>query len=241
MYDNPYDRKFGIEFEFAMPIRSDLSRWSSTRTNAFRNLLTENGLADFNIGHDGSEWEVRTPPLSGPNGFKRVKRFLEVILENGGYVTGADGLHVHHDAPEFIGNTPLTVKLVESWLRNQNEIMKMVHSRRNNSSACPIWNWEAIDNLKIERISERRNLNVRALQEHGTIEVRLHEGTLDYEEVFSWVRFGQAFIGNAVKEAGDELLLSYVPKELMKRVNLSRNAARFLVKKMEKYQNPVLA
>ncbi len=242
MYANPYDRKFGIEFEFSLPILpefsrfSEFSRWSNARTREFNLLLEGNELEGFNIGHDGSEWEVRTPILSGPAGLKTVKKFLNLILENGGSVTTADGLHVHHDAPEFIGNTPLTAKLVKNWLINQNEIMQMVDPRRKNAGACPIWTWEILQQYEtLTYDGGRRNLNVRALNEHGTIEIRLHEGTLDYEEVFSWVRFGQAFIGNVLNEVGDELLLPYTPKELMKRVNVSRNASRFITRKMKKY------
>lgn len=247
MYENPYDRRFGIEFEFSMPIGDDLSRWSDTRTRMFRSLLEENGMRDFRVGHDGSDWEVKTPILSGSNGFKRVKRFLNLILENGGSVTPADGLHVHHDAPEFVHNYPLITMLVKNWLINQDEIIKMVHKRRNDAGACPKWKWDYLELIKPVDIYHlgRRNLNVNALTEHGSIEVRLHEGTLDYEEVFSWVRFGQAFIGNTLKESGNELLLPYAPTELMKRINVSRNAAKFIVNKMKKYnqevQNPVWA
>lgn len=235
MYENPYDRKFGIEFEFSMPF---LREFRTRKFELMENLLEENGLKNFSVGLDGSEFEVRTPILSGPNGFKTVKKFLNLVLKNGAFAHETyDGLHVHHDAPEFINNKTNVVKLVENWVENQNEIVKMVASRRNGSSACALWQEHHLSELERTFGTQgayfgRRNLNITSLTSKGTIEIRLHEGTLDYEEVFSWVRFGQAFIGKTLEETGENLGGSENPMELLRKVNISRNASRFITKKM---------
>lgn len=232
-----YNRRFGIEFEFSMPIARDYGTWSTNRTNAFRQLLQDNEMGDFNIGHDGSEWEVKTPILSGSYGLRRVKNFLNLILDHGARVTEADGLHIHHDAPEFVNNRPLILNLVENWYRNQNSIIEMVHNRRNGRGACPRYSWSDLENVRRGnyRYLGRKNLNINSLTRHGTIEVRLHEGTLDYEEVFSWLRFGQSFIAKALDEFDGSIPILGSPNEVMKRINISRNAARFMAKKMKKY------
>jgi hypothetical protein len=156
----------------------------------------------------------------------------------GGNCNSQDGLHVHHDAPEFLGNKELVVRLVENWIENQRQILKMAHSRRTNSYACPSWTSDILSELKRNPANSqyyygRRNLNIQALTRHGTIEIRLHEGTLDYEQVFSWVRFGQSFIGKTVAESGDILERATSPNDLLKKINISRNASRFITKKMQ--------
>jgi len=239
VYDKPYDRKFGIEFEFLL--RSIRENGYDSRGTTFRKLLEKNGLGDFNIGFDGSEWEVKTPVLAGPNGFKRVKKFLALMKDMGARVQlDHDGLHVHHDAPEFIGNSEAVVRLVENWYNNQESIMEMVNYIRNRNWACPIWAQGDVSTLK-QRVAEfgyegamsyfgRKNLNISALQRHGTIEIRLHEGTLNYEEVLSWVRFGQSFIAKALDE--NDSLGYNPPVELLRKINVTRNASRFITSKV---------
>lgn len=243
MYDNPFDRKFGIEFEFGLrlPSTGPYEYGSDNKDWHMQNILDECGAKDFRIGHDGTEWEIKTPPLSGPNGFKKVKRFLEAILDRGAYVTDQDGLHVHHDAPEFIDNPAPVLALVENWNENQYEIMKMVKRNRNNRWACPSWSHYDVNVLR-ERLEVhdphaiygfgRKNLNVSALRRHGTIEIRLHEGTLEYDEVLSWVRFGQSFIGKALDESENRVENEASVETLLRKINVSRFASRFLTSKV---------
>ena len=249
MYDNPYDRMFGIEFEFNIPnlrhIRDDYGY--NSKHKALRNLLSENGMKDFSVGADGSEFEVRTPPLSGPNGFKRVKNFLDLVTSIGGRASlNSDGLHVHHDAPEFVGNMPRIIRIVENWVENQDEIFKLVNSRRHYYGPCPAWNEDDLNTLResdtlTSGYYGRKNLNIMALNRHGTIEIRLHEGTLDYETVFSWVRFGQAFIAKALDETSNVLDRATSPSDLLRKIKVSRNASRFIAEKVQNNYGSVWA
>lgn len=234
-----YDRAFGIEFEMGArgpAIRGGLDRYGTGKYERFRQVLSENRLDDFDIGHDGTEFEVRTPPLSGPNGLKKIKKFLSVVLspEVGGYVTNLDGLHIHHDAPEFVHNSELTLRLVENWIANQTNALKMVHPRRVHSVHCPQWTENELGGIRsrVEANTRpytdygRKNLNVNALYRHGTIEFRCHEGTLEYDEILSWIRFGQAFIDSALRD--ESIAPSTDVNELLNNVRVSRFANRFL-------------
>jgi hypothetical protein len=234
-----YDRAFGIEFEMGARgplIRDIYDRYGTNKYRRFQQVLLDNGLDDFNIGHDGTEFEVRTPPLSGPNGLKKIKKFLSVVLspEVGGYVTNADGLHIHHDAPEFVNDSELTLRLVENWIANQYNALKMVHPRRVNSMHCPQWSSIELDRIRTRIANNRRpytdygrkNLNINALYRHGTIEFRCHEGTLEYDEILSWVRFGQAFIDSALRD--ESIAPSTDINDLLNNVRVSRFANRFL-------------
>jgi hypothetical protein len=246
MYANPFDRKFGIEFEFSCPgipmEQLPGARFSDYRpTQQFHNfvkILEDNNFKDWVVGNDGSEWEIKTGILNGPQGFKKVKQFLELVVgKYDAYVQlRADGLHVHHDAPEFIDNKEPAVRLVENWVENQDNILKMVDPCRVNRYACPKWGRDDLIRLQQSPGTSgfgRKNLNISALTRHGTIELRCHEGTLEYEEVLSWVRFGQSFIGKAVEET-DSYVSAATADELLKKINVSRNASRFLSYKVQR-------
>ena len=256
MYDHPFDRKFGIEFEFncrsiegmRIPdMEPERDRYGymvgPDKYSKFRRILKDNGLEDFVVGGDGSEYEIKTPILQGPTGFKRVKRFLDLMSDLGAAVSlNADGLHVHHDAPEFFDPETLqyheapVMALVENWVENQEQIYPMVNNCRVGRMACVPWRTDDLALLKSDfrtysQRMGRKNLNIASLRRHGTIEIRLHEGTLDYEETLSWVRFGQAFIGKAVAETDRNVSVNS-SEELLRNIKVSRNASRFLSRKM---------
>lgn len=238
--NNVSNRRFGVEFEFATYPRIS---WEEMQT-----FLSDNGYGHWTMTPDGSQFEVKTPILSGANGFKAMKGFLNKIKNGvGAYCTHYDGLHVHHDAPEFIGNRELVNAIVEGWVDNMPEIWAMVAPRRRQHAACPSWGDEEIESLKTispswyggENVSgegwistgSRRDLNIRALARHGTIEIRLHEGNLDYDTVASWVKFGQKFIQSVIDGTLEK---ANTTQELVKKIQVARNASRFLVYKAEK-------
>lgn len=86
-------RKFGVEIEHG---------------NADKNYVTvgEAVRKKFpkwtNTGSDGSGIEVRSPILQGQGGFDELGEVMEYLKELGGFVTTSDGMHVHHDASDFV-------------------------------------------------------------------------------------------------------------------------------------------
>lgn len=85
-------RQFGVEIEHGNPdgyvtVRDKLvakfPRWTNT-------------------GSDGSGVEVRSPILKGQSGLDELGEVMEFLTEIGGYITTADGMHVHHDASDFV-------------------------------------------------------------------------------------------------------------------------------------------
>jgi len=51
-----------------------------------------------------------------------------------------------------------------------------------------------------ERFEKYKSLSLANRSYSGTIEIRLHEGTLDFEKAKAWILFGQAFISNVAKK-----------------------------------------
>jgi hypothetical protein len=245
-----HDRPFGVEIEFGMTgDYDDAIAWNIE-------LLYDSGEFDgWEWDEDGTEFEFRSPILSGLDGFKEVARMMDAIRGEGGYVTQADGLHVHHDAPEFVNNPNLCVELVESWMNNIRSIHEMVAPRRRQNGMCPEWTYEEIERLAnwasgVERDEQewydptdpdyywevsRNDLNLASLSKHGSIEIRLHEGTLDSDVAAAWIKFGQRFLDRVVSQSraipdvgSDSALMSRIRlSPAAQRVIEAKKAARF--------------
>jgi len=243
------ERKFGVEIECNMKKHPDYDGdgyrlYGRGSTSIVHNLLTKEAEAGRisrrwlrDIHCDGSGAEATSPKLSGAKGFAELKRVMYVLKSNGGAVNAQDGLHVHHDAPEFIRNTELKGMLADSWLNNEQTIQKLVAARRHGDRAyhCPPLSAKSVEIIKKGQYGglARHSLNLRSLEKHGSIEFRLHEGTLDFDQAKAWIRFGQAFIESVlvrkrpIKPVGVAELLRIVgTAESAQRRLMSRRGAR---------------
>lgn len=238
---SPHARKFGVEIECGFP----------GGPNAVRRLLGfgESWRHDgWIVGSDGSGVELKTPPLQGQHGFEILAATMDKLKENGAYVTEADGMHVHHDAPEFASSFGKTHQLVHSWVNNIRVIEQMVHPDRRDYDACPPWrehDLRTLDDLYRmrgevagEAIRQfyyfgRHDLNIMALSEHGTVEIRLHEGTLDPDVAVAWIQFGQRFLHGVLRRA-EPLDSAADDLALMKRLRLSKKAQEIMADKKAK-------
>ncbi|MFI5405111.1 MAG: amidoligase family protein [Nitrososphaerales archaeon] len=233
------DRAFGVELEFDS---NGLDRQGVARV--LRNEFDRRGMRRWyfldRLDYDGSEIELKTPILRGKKGFETLKIVMNTLADQGCDVSSDDGLHVHHDAPEFIDNIDNCIQLVKSWKKNQHLIYQFVSPDRvfdyydgNEGSywACPMWSDEKVKQLELTRKIpgwDRNDLNLAALQEHGSIEIRLHEGTLDYTEAESWIKFGQSFINRVLKHS---MRTSKDATNLLKKVRVDPLAERVLINK----------
>lgn len=235
------NRRFGVEIEF-----DSNGLGSAGVARLLGNTFDKYGLRRWyfrdRIDYDGSELELKTPILSGKRGFKTLEIVMNTLVENNCFVTEADGLHVHHDAPEFINNIDNCIRLVKSWNQNRHLIYEFVDPERGSQYdgdywACPRWTDSAIEELERKReipYWNRNDLNLLALNEHGSIEIRLHEGTLDYSEAESWIRFGQRFIDNSLKHSMRE---AKDAEHLLKKIRVAKGAEKVLIDKAKYRQS----
>lgn len=245
MATDPYSRRFGVEIECGFPGGpSEVARLLKFPTDMYGRILPNAG--GWRIGNDGSGVELRTPPLKGKSGIRTVRRTMERLKNAGGYVTTRDGLHIHHDAPEFVANPALAVKLARSWMNNLNEIHQLVHPDRRTSGHCPRWDEYYFQELKRwaaghgPLFTRRHDLNLYALHKHGTIEIRLHEGTLDADVMEAWVKFGQRLIHEVASRARP--MPATKKNNLIKRIKLAPEAVAALAEKEKfSYRTPASA
>jgi hypothetical protein len=135
--------------------------------------------------------------MQGKAGYEELEAVMNALVAGGCVVNRADGMHVHHEALEYKENTDLVVRAMASWHNNTDNINKLVAARRATSGVCRPLTPEEIEGYKVQKraIGGRyRAFNPVPLGSKGTIELRLHEGSLDYTKAAAWVEFGQAFL-----------------------------------------------
>ena len=245
------NRAFGVEIECLSPYSGayyddedycceECSGGDSV--NQTQILLENNGFDawaelttdDCSLPYNGVE--IKSPPLVGVEGFKELKKVFTLLNNNGFDVDESCGMHVHHDAPDFLEDFSLIERLVKSWMENQEVIDTMVDPYRVNNDHCEPWeeyDYNEIVSKQSWNYGPRGALNISSLEYHGTIEIRQHEGTLNYEEAESWIKFGQSFIDsvrgrkNPIPKLSDEELL-------LKRIKVAKNASKFLSTKAKR-------
>lgn len=224
------ERRFGVEIECGVRNKRPLD---------IQSLFEDNGLLNWSVGSDGSGIEARTPILQGEEGFETLWKAMELLTEHEAFTTREDGMHVHHDGPEFIWDIDKQIKLAKSWVYNQAYILDFVDkSKRRMNSYCRLWN--ETDLFEMERVKVnpyqgrgRPSLNLHALQAHGSIEFRLHEGTLDFTQARAWIEFGQALMDFCAKE-DEHLPKAKSHQDLLEMVKCSEATVITLVTRAER-------
>lgn len=221
------NRAFGVEIECQTP---------GYGYDGAKNLLNENGFHAWadNVYHDGSEIEIPSPILRGAQGFAELKAVMDLLVANDFTTTYRDGMHVHHDTRDLSLHD--VKRIAQSWKNNQIVINTFVDPYRLGCDWC-----KNLTNEDIAAIQNEIDEEPYASEEHekykslslanrsytGTIELRLHEGTLDFEKARAWILFGQAFISNV---ASRRRVLNRLTKEqLLTRTRVPASAKKNLL------------
>lgn len=188
-------RRFGVELEHG---NRQHDCYSIARH------LTEKGLPCFYGGQhgagdhrdkwsvtpDGSGLEVRTRPLPGDTGFAELRKGMRILRDAGGFVTRRDGMHVHFEAPDYHADDQAKERLAETWLNNVRHIHQFVDPYRRG---------QGYGRTIPDKHSTGRDYDLNLRGHNGiTIELRLHEGTLEYQRAANWLRFGNYLLDTVI-------------------------------------------
>ena len=152
--------------------------------------------------HDGSVRgaEIVSPILDGER-LNEASTVARLLLGVGGKVDRSTGFHVHIGARGV-----LDYDHIANWYLNWNlvhdAIGALVAASRLNNSYC-----KAVGREYSERNAERirngnvsdfngdryQSFNLMAYDRHGTLEIRLHQGTLNGTKAVAWSKFIDAF------------------------------------------------
>jgi hypothetical protein len=193
---------FGLEFEVA-----------GISTSAASAALNRGGIAceeprqahqrndNWTSVYDGSVRGAEVvSPILDPIRLNEASTVARLLLGAGGKVDRTTGYHVH------IGAQDLSQDTIANWYLNWNllhdAIGVLVAPSRLNNNYCKAVNAEHAttnaERIRNGEISDYRgdryqSFNLQAFQRHGTLEIRLHQGTLNGTKAVAWAKFIDAF------------------------------------------------
>ena len=150
-------------------------------------------------GTRGVDAEAVSPILSDERLNESITA-ARALLKAGATVNKQTGYHVHIGADHY-GNDGIAA-LVRNWYTAANAIGALVAPSRLNNHFCNhnlseaiIDQWtESIRNGRIDNAGRGRyqSLNLDSYARHGTVEFRLHHGTLNGKKIQAWAEFCEA-------------------------------------------------
>jgi hypothetical protein len=139
-------------------------------------------------------------PILDPIRLNEASTVARLLLGAGGKVDRTTGYHVH------IGARGLTHDNIANWYTNWNILhdaigVLVAPSRLNNQYCSPVSRSHAEANASrirggsISDINGSRyqSFNLQAFDRHGTLEIRLHQGTLNGTKAVAWAKFIDSF------------------------------------------------
>jgi hypothetical protein len=178
-------------------------------------------------GSPGVSAEAVLPPVSGDEGVSLLTNTMTALREQGARVTSGCGMHVHVDIGDF-DETEL-LALVDLWAEVQSTVYRFVPAGRRSSRWCPAnTSWD-LDNYRTlirdgelnQRATDRyRGLNLDSYRHYGTVEFRIHGGTLNATKARHWVALCVSLVeaasrGTVVDGASPDALLSSLAAEAL--------------------------
>lgn len=161
------------------------------------------------VGEHGVE--LRTPPCSLGSTSGYLKTIEQEARRYNAYVNDSCGLHVHTSNPLFMESKNL-LKILGLWVAVEDVFFATQPESRLNSHYCKrrlasyaVTGFPKLPEEKAQLLSQLGGtdryyaLNFASLQQHGTIECRLHAGTLSAEKITNWIILLTAFYDYALK------------------------------------------
>lgn len=162
-----------------------------------------------NVGHlpRNQGGELVSPVLSGEAGIAEVKAVMQALRSVGAKVDKKHGMHMHLGVADM--STDHKIRLVNNFYNYQTQLFDLVASSRRNNHYCrPMSHYQltnavsAFINGRFPSGNHTDAMNLTNLARIGTIEMRLHQGTLNGKKAEMWIRLMLQFF--EVSRAHDE-------------------------------------
>ncbi|RPH72690.1 MAG: hypothetical protein EHM78_01965 [Myxococcaceae bacterium] len=173
-------------------------------------------VTDQSVGYDRGA-EAVSPPLQGEAGFQQVRTVCNALKAMGCKVTVRCGLHVHigarGESADFFKNVIQLYSSAESTIDRFmspsrrgtanmfcqpirfNVMMLMAAQTVDQVAAAAYHTNGSSESFRRHGVQAMRDgnryrkVNLQSFWQHGTIEFRHHQGTVEAEKVINWVRF----------------------------------------------------
>ena len=246
----PLPFTYGLEFEVEGISPNDAA---SAITDA--GITCDRVSSDIHETHD--EWkavydgslsngaEIVSPVLTAAR-LNEARKVARVLAENGARVGSSTGYHVHIGHKAFRDNEGSWSDSLATFILNYYAVHHalgalVAPSRLSNRRYCRILTQqeaeseaEYVRNGNVgSRFGDRYfSLNLDALNRHGTVEVRLHQGTLNGVKAIAWVKLIEALVKESKKDVHlyeNEALHPWQPLEAYSRGTASVDDCRTLL------------
>jgi hypothetical protein len=147
----------------------------------------------FNERQQYESIELTTPKLCSAEGFKKVKKVLDIWNEIGSTINNSCGFHVHVNAYSF--NERDIARLILTWMRIEPVIYFLVSPSRRNNYYAKMLRKELSSTIArlilgfVTSDDRYYAINRVAYHKYKTIEFRIHQGTTSFEKVKNWTIF----------------------------------------------------
>ena len=203
------NRKFGVEVEMTTPwenvlnlIQDKYSDPFNIKWSSFKEQYYDSQGKTFDLKFDSSTGcEIATPILSlaSPK-YKQFRSLVKFLKRNKVEITKSDSIHIHMACPDIIERD----KILTGWMLLQYQIHKLFPKHRRTSHYCEklLRSNKNPKNLKLSDITDifdnivthHMELSFIYWDSRQTIEFRMHEGSLDFDEIDSYIKFLIKFV-----------------------------------------------
>lgn len=204
---------FGVEIECLVPVGLRGYNIAAAITEAGIECNTEvynhttrrtwKIVTDGSLGNISRGIELVSPPLTGVDGFRQIRKVCDVLVAKRCKISSKCGLHIHIGAAsETISTLRNVAKLykyfqnaINSFLspsRHDNTYCRRIrHSSRLDGADTMTDLLVALDHSAFEArsVNRYRVVNFQSFLQHRTIEFRQHQGTIEADRVENWLRF----------------------------------------------------
>ena len=211
---------YGMEFEVEgiSPYRaSDALNAGGIDCERVESDIHEDSHDSWKAVYDGSlsnGAEVVSPILTDAR-LNEAHKVASLLAGAGARVGRSTGFHIHIGADAFNSEgenaTDAMARFILNYYGTHHAIASLVAPSRLRNRFCQILGendarseaeWVGNGNLSSRFNSRYYSLNLESLQRHGTIEIRLHQGTLNGVKAIAWAQFVASLI-TATKRGAD--------------------------------------
>lgn len=184
------DEYVGVEIECLVDVSRDELNELLIKNNLYKQckLVSDSSIRKDDKSNNKNDIEITF--MSKKSNYKvGLKKLTDLIESIGGYVNSSCGLHVHFDVRNKDAKT-----VYNRLFKTQDLLMKMVNKDRRDHQYCrpSSENFE----LQVRNSQKYSHINVATIKKHGTIEVRLHQGSCNFDEISNWIDLLHTIIDN---------------------------------------------
>lgn len=198
-------RRFGVELEIVHGSRWEMVRALQAAGIEVQDMgYTHRVRTCWKIVTDSSVaggYEIVSPVLQGERGFAQLEKVCRVLAEQGAKINKTCGLHVHHEVRDLSAGQIIGAAI--GYTRAQGSIDSVVAPSRRTSAnnrycaGCDMGTlqmYASRDNSNWGGTNRYQVVNLTSYPKYGTLELRQHQGSIEYTKIRNWVLFGQQLI-----------------------------------------------